>query len=73
MLNGWMSSYRLKLNDEHIQKISGSGHDNNMIISISVSYIYRGRLMLVPQNDVVVDRQLNMVDQVAALCRSGFF
>jgi hypothetical protein len=29
--------------------------------------------MLVPQNGVVVDRQLNMVDQVAALCRSGFF
>ena len=68
-----MSSYRLKLSDEHIQKISGSGHDNNMPISISVSYIYRGRLMLVPQNGVVVDRQLSMVDQVAALCRSGFF
>lgn len=75
-INGWMSSNRLKLNAEKTQVIWIGTRQQLAKVDIDQLHLLSADVTFsttVSDLGVVIDRQLGMADQVAALCRSCFF
>ena len=75
-ISGWMSSNRLKLNAEKTQVIWIGTRQQLAKVDIDQLHLMSANVTFsttVSNLGVMIDRQLSMADQVAALCRSCFF
>jgi len=76
-IRDWMASNRLKLNEDKTQIIwLGTWHELNETLPQTLT-LRNGTLLqfstAVKNLGVLIDSQLTMADDIAAVCRSGFF